>query len=70
MVDGFFGEDQGIVGEFWGKDLLRFCLFSGDSKFSGGSDLGYLFFQGRALVEEAGSTSDDSMEGSVRICTT
>ena len=69
MIGGFLGEDRSVVGELWGKGLFRFCLLGGGSKFSGGSDLGYLFFQGRALVEEAGPTSDDSMEGSVRICT-
>ena len=68
VIGGFFGEDRGIVSEFQGKDLFRSCLFSSGSEFCGCGDFGYLFFQGRALVEEVGSTSDDSMEGSVYIC--
>ena len=67
MIGGFFGENRGVVGEFWGKGLFRFCFFGGSSKFSGGGDLGYLFFQGRASIKEAGSTLDDSVESSVCI---
>ena len=69
MVGGFFGDDRGIVGEFQGKGLFRFCLFSSSSEFSGGGDLGYLFLQRRASVEEVGPPLDDLMEGSVRIST-
>ena len=68
MVGGFFGEDWGIVGKFGGKGLFRFCLFGGSSKFSGSSDFGYLFFQRGTSVEEIGSTSDDSVKGSVCVC--
>ena len=53
MIGGFFGEDQGIVGEFWGENLFRFCLLGSSGEFCGGGDLGYLFFWGRAPVEEA-----------------
>ena len=48
--------------------MFGFCFFSGGSEFSGGGDLGYLFFQGGIFVEEAGSTSDDSVKGSIRVC--
>ena len=49
--------------------MFRFCLFSSSGEFSGSSDFGYLFFQRGTSVEETGSTSDDSVKGSVRVCT-
>ena len=51
------------------KGLLGFCLFCSGGKFGGSGDFGYLFFQGGASVKESRSTSDNSMEGSVRVCT-
>ena len=50
--------------------MFWFCLFGGSGKFSGGGDLGNLFFQGGTFVEEAGSASDDPVEGLVciRLC--
>ena len=68
VVGGFLGEDQSVVGEFGGKGLLRFCLFSSGGKFSSSGDCGYLFFQKRASAEEARSTLNDPVEGSVCIC--
>ena len=44
MVGGFIGEDQSIVGEFWRKGLLGFCLFSSSGEFGSSDDFGYLFF--------------------------
>ena len=64
MIGGFFGEDRGVVGKFWGKGLLRFCLFSSGGKFSGSGDFGDLFFQGGTPVKETGP-SDNPVEGSV-----
>ena len=69
MIGSFFGEDQGIVGKFWGKGLLRFCLFSGSGKFGGSGDFGDLFFQGGTPVKETGPTSDNLVEGSVCVGT-
>ena len=69
VVSSFLGEDRSEVGEFRWKGLLRFCFFSGCSEFSSGGDLGYLLFKRRSFAKEAGSTSDDSMEGSVGVCT-
>ena len=57
-----------MVGEFWGKGLPGFCLFSSSGKFGGSGDLGYLFFQRRAFVEEAGSALDDLVESPICIC--
>ena len=56
-----------MVDKLWGKGLFGFCLFCSSGEFSGSGDLGYLFFQRGASVKEMRSTSDDSMEGSVRI---
>ena len=67
MVSGFFREDQSKVSEFGGKGLFRLCLFCGCSKFSGGGDLGYLFFQRGPLVEEVGSALNDLMESLVGV---
>ena len=67
MIGGFFGEDQGEISKFRGKGLFGFCFFSSSSKFGGGGDLGYLFFQGGISVKEMESTSDDLVEGPIRI---
>lgn len=37
MVSGFFWKDRGELEVFWRKDDYRFCSFSSNYKFSGGS---------------------------------
>ena len=69
VIGGFFGEDRGIVGKFWGKGLLWLCFFSSGSKFSGSGDFGDFFFQGGTSVKEMGPTSDNPVEGSVCVGT-
>ena len=69
MIGGFFGEDRGVVGEFWGEGLLWFRLLGGGGEFSGSGDFRYLFFQRGTFVKKTGSTSDNPVEGSVCIGT-
>ena len=69
MIGSFFGEDRGVVGEFWGEGLLWFCLLGGGGEFSGSGDFQYLFFQRGAFVKKTGSTSDNSVEGPFCVCT-
>ena len=55
MISGFFGEDQGIVGELWGKGLFGFCPFGGSSEFSGSGDFRYISsLPGGNLGKESG----------------
>ena len=62
MVCSFFVEDRSELGVFGGKDGFGFRGFCGCSKFHSGGEAGnYRGFH----RDKAGTTSDNSMEGSV-----
>jgi len=62
MICSFFGEDRRELRVFGGKDSFGFCGFCGSGEFSSGSEAGNYWGSHR---NKAGTTSDDSMEGSV-----
>ena len=69
VICGFFGEDRGVIREFWGEGLLGSRLFGDGSKFGSSGDFRDFLFQGGTSVKETGSASDNPVEGSVCICT-
>ena len=52
-----------------GRVCLGFAFLVAVAKFSSSGDLGHLLFQKRTFVKEVRPTLDDSMEGSVDVCT-